>query len=281
MKTITAVIVVFGLMSCQQTPVNFEGGSYEKEDVLMSVRSAPVYRQPNPPADQDQSAGMNIGRKLIKSGYLSIVVKDVSVTGDEIKKLCEIYEAYISSETQSNNPGRFEYNQVIRIPASQFDQLVSKIERLATRVENKNIETSDVTEEFIDKEARIKTKKELEQRYREILKQADEVSDILSIEAQLNHVRADIESMEGRLTFLKNQVAFSTLTLSFYEPIGAETAFGTKTVAAFSHGWNMLLMFLIGLVNIWPFLLIISGVIYLAVRRMRDRRVKVEPETAN
>ena len=149
--------------------------------------------------------------------------------------------------------------------------MLVKIEALAARVDNRNIETSDVTEEFIDKEARIKTKKELENRYREILKQAKDVSDILSIEAQLNHVRSDIESMEGRLQYLKNQVAFSTLTLSFYEPVGAESALGAKTITAFANGWNMLVLFLIGLVNVWPFMLIIAAVLYIAVRRNRIR----------
>jgi hypothetical protein len=277
MKTIVTVIILSCLLSCQQAPVNFEGGGHEME-ARVALLSSPVPGKSS--ADQVGQQEMNTGRKLIRSGYLNIVVRDVSATRTEIENLCKTYEAYISSETQANYPGRLEYNQVMRIPAAQFDQFVSKVERLATRVENKNIETSDVTEEFIDNEARIKTKKELEQRYREILKKPDKVSDILSIEAQLNHVRADIESMEGRLTFLKSQVTFSTLTISFYEPVGAETAFGAKTVAAFTQGWNLLLTLLVGLVSIWPFLLLIAGLTYVVVRRMRDRHAKVRPETA-
>ena len=217
-------------------------------------------------------------RKVVRTGYLNLSVGDVSKVKNDIKNICAEYNAYISSETQSNYPDRLEYNQVIRIPAAHFDRALAKIEALAARVENKNIETSDVTEEFIDKEARIKTKKELENRYREILKQAKDVSDILSIEAQLNHVRSDIESMEGRLQYLKNQVAFSTLTLSFYEPVGAESALGAKTITAFANGWNMLVLFLIGLVNVWPFIFIFGIILYMVVRKTRIRNSREATE---
>jgi hypothetical protein len=217
-------------------------------------------------------------RKLIRTGSLSMSVENVTRARTEIEKICKGNNAYISSETQANYRERYEYNQVIRIPAARFDELVEKIEGLATEIEHKNIESSDVTEEFIDKEARIKTKKELENRYHQILKQAKDVSDILSIEAQLNNVRADIESMEGRLKYLRNQVSYSTLTLTYYEPIGAESGFGSKTVAAFSNGWDMLLVFLIGVVNVWPFILLASGVYYLVHRRLRGRTRRSKPQ---
>jgi hypothetical protein len=167
---------------------------------------------------------------------------------------------------------RLQYVQVVRIPAGTFDQLIQKLEALSVKVESKNIQTTDVTEEFIDKEARIKTKKELENRYREILKQAKAVPDILSIEAQLNQVRADIESMEGRMNYLKNQVAFSTLNLTYFQPIGTDFGFGSKIVASLGNGWHIFLSFLIGLLNIWPFILIALVLIYAALRKMRQNK---------
>ena len=270
MKTITTILFLFVLAACDKAPANFEGGDPSKYEE-MEVQAVRVPPQARNADEKANSSEIVTERKVIRTGYLNLSVGDVSKVKNDIKNICTEYNAYISSETQSNYPDRLEYNQVIRIPAAHFDRALVKIEALATRVENRNIETSDVTEEFIDKEARIKTKKELENRYREILKQAKDVSDILSIEAQLNHVRSDIESMEGRLQYLKNQVAFSTLTLSFYEPVGAESALGAKTITAFANGWNMLVLFLIGLVNVWPFILIIGAVLYIAVRKTRIR----------
>lgn len=99
------------------------------------------------------------------------------------------------------------------------------------------------------------------------------MSDILSIEAQLNHVRADIESMEGRLTYLRNQVAYSTLTLSFIEPVGVESGLGSKAVAAFADGWDMLLVFILGMIHIWPFLLMTPAVLLFVWKRKTRKKV--------
>jgi hypothetical protein len=220
-------------------------------------------------AEQQSSV---VDRKLIKNGYLTIKIEDVDETKNSVEKICKDHNAYVSSEVQNNYETRMEYEQVIRIPAVSFDVLVQQLESLGVEVKNKSVQTTDVTEEFIDNEARIKTKKELEIRYREILKQAKAVSDILSIESQLNQVRSDIESMEGRLKFLQNQVAYSTLNFTFYKPIGTDFGFGSKIFSAVGNGWDMLLLFIIGLLSIWPFLLIGAGLLYLAIRRMRNKR---------
>ena len=59
-----------------------------------------------------------------------------------------------------------------------------------------------------------------------ILESATTVSDMLEIEQQLGYLRSDIESIEGRLRYLKDQVRFSTLTIKFYydKPLSDEEA---------------------------------------------------------
>ena len=73
------------------------------------------------------------------------------------------------------------------------------------------IDSQDVTEEYIDITARLKTKKELEARYLELLKKANKVEEIVSIEKEIGNLRSDIESIEGRLRYINNAVAYSTL----------------------------------------------------------------------
>jgi hypothetical protein len=64
--------------------------------------------------------------------------------------------------------------------------------------------------------------------------------------------------MEGRLTFLKNQVSFSTMNVSYYELIGHDFGFGSKLVSSLTNGWDNLLRVVVALVNVWPFLLLLS-----------------------
>ena len=252
---------------------NFAGGELaEMRETPSSVRM--------PDKSVAQSPGTEVSpvteRKLIKNGELSFETSDVKKTKAAIDAICKELNAYISHENQNNYDTELRYNQTIRVSADKFDLLIQKIESEANKIDSKNINTQEVTEEFIDVEARLKTKKELEARYREILKQAKTVTEILSIEGQIGQVRGEIESMEGRLKYLSSQVAYSTLNLSYYETIGTDFGFGSKLGKALGSGWDYFLAFLIGVVNVWPFLILIALVIWLAFRWDKRRRKKTD-----
>ncbi len=250
------------------------GNQSKNEAFLASEKSAVRTSFDAEESPASQTSAVTVERKLIRNGDLSFETSDVKETKVAIENICKELNAYISNESQNNFGERLQYNQVIRVPAEKFDILLQKLEALAVKVESKNINTQDVTEEFIDVEARLKTKKELENRYREILKQAKTVSDIVSIESQIANVRSEIESMEGRLTYLKNQVAFSTLHVSYYQLIGTDFGFATKFVRALAQGWDNLLSFLIGMVNLWPFLLLIVGISWAVSRWRKSKRAQ-------
>ena len=225
------------------------------------------------PANEAASDNVvTIDRKLIRNGHLEFKTDDVKKAKAEIEKISKELKGYISDETENNYDARVQYNQTIRVPADQFDALIASIEKLAERVENKGISTQDVTEEFIDVEARLKTKKELETRYSEILRQAKTVSEILEVESQLANVRAEIESMTGRLNYLKNQVSFSTLNVSYYQVLGTDFGFASKFVQSLKDGWDNLLSFLIGVVSLWPFVLGIGVIIFWWIKRRRAKQ---------
>ncbi|MDR2691715.1 MAG: DUF4349 domain-containing protein [Dysgonamonadaceae bacterium] len=110
----------------------------------------------------------------------------------------------------------------------KFELLLDRIAQNAKKLDSKNITVSDLTEEFIDIEARIKTKKELENRYKELLKQANKVEEIVAIEKEIGNLRTDIESIEGRLKYLKDKVSYSTLNVVFYERTSSPFGFNSK-----------------------------------------------------
>jgi Domain of unknown function (DUF4349) len=211
-------------------------------------------------------------RMLIKTGQLSMKVDEVQAARQKIAAIAQPLNAYISDERLDDSGYRLSVSMTIRVPSKLYDSLVASIERVGEKTESKSVSTQDVTEEFIDTEARLKTKKELETRYREILRQANSVTDILAVESNLNTVRGEIESMEGRLKYLSNQVSFSTLSLSFYQSLSTDFGFGGQFIEGIKSGWTNLLSFFIGLVNIWPFLILIAGGVWLFVR-WRKRKI--------
>ena len=129
-----------------------------------------------------------------------------------------------------------------------------------------------MTEEFLDVDARLKTKKELEIRYLDILKKASTVKEILDVERELGQLRSDIESIEGRLKYLNNQVSLATLTITIYQQLSTETQFGKKLKKGFKNGFDNLIWFFVYLTNIWPFILII--ILVLIFLHFRNKKIK-------
>ncbi|MEI9921504.1 MAG: DUF4349 domain-containing protein [Bacteroidota bacterium] len=216
----------------------------------------------------------SIERKLIKTGTIVFEVTDVEKTKTSVAGLVKEFNGYISSDDQNNYAGSPRYSQVARIPADKLDDFIVNIEGLAKKVDSKNISTQDVTEEFIDVETRLTTKKELEARYRDILKQARSVKDILEVETQLSNVRGEIESMEGRLKYLTNQISFSTLTITYYQTVSGNFGFGYRFFNSFGDGWSSLLDFIIALFSAWPFVVSAGVLVWLIIKRIRARRAE-------
>jgi hypothetical protein len=211
-------------------------------------------------------------RFLIKTGDLSMQVGDVKQSRKQIGDIVNKFKAYISDERLDDHGDRLNTSITIRVPSTSYDTLVTLIEQVGEKTDSKSVNVQDVTEEYIDVEARLKTKKELEARYREILRQAHTVTDILSVESNLNNVRAEIESMEGRLKYLMSQVSFSTLNLNFYQKISTDYGFGGKFADGLGNGWTNFLTFFIGLANIWPFLILIGGGVWLFIHWRKRKK---------
>lgn len=111
-----------------------------------------------------------------------------------------------------------EVNLVIRVPAQQFGPALDQVRSAGGRVITEKITGQDVTEEFIDLEAHIKTQKALEDQFLEIMKRANRVEDALEVQRQIADVRSEIEKLEGRKRFLENHASLSTITVTMQTP---------------------------------------------------------------
>lgn len=214
---------------------------------------------------------IDIERKLVKEGQVEFETIDISSTRKLILQSIEKCKGYTSSDQEYKSVGRKSNTIIIRVPAKNFDQLLNDATKGVTKFDNKNIEIKDVTEEFLDIQARVKTKKELENRYLELLKKANSVTEILEVEKQIGQLRSEIESIEGRLKYLESKVSLSTLTITFYQTVPNENEFGNKFKNGFINGWDNLVWFFVFLTNIWPFILIGIGLIF-GIRIWRRRK---------
>ena len=108
-----------------------------------------------------------------------------------------------------------------------------------------------------------------------MLQKASKVSEILEIEKQLAAVREEIESMEGRLKYLQNQVSMSTLSIEIYTKTaldsGVTVSYGSKMWNAIKSGFNGISAFFIGLLYIWPLILILVALFFIIRKRLKKK----------
>jgi hypothetical protein len=102
---------------------------------------------------------------------------------------------------------------VFRVPVGAFDDALAAVRALGSRVSSEKVSGQDVTEEYVDLEARLRAQRAVEEQYLGVLKDAKTITDILAVEQKLGEVRTEIERAEGRRRFLENQTALATITV--------------------------------------------------------------------
>ena len=174
--------------------------------------SAPIPRQPVPPA-----AGVE-ERMLIRTAQLSITVKDTVEAVQGAKAVVEGLGGYVTSSQVYKQGERLYATMVLRVPAERFDDALAQIKALAVEVERESTQGEDVTEEYVDLQARLRnlelTEKELQQLLTEVRERTQKAEDVLAVYRELTEIRGQIEQLKGRMQYLERRVDFATIELS-------------------------------------------------------------------
>ncbi|UAB86503.1 DUF4349 domain-containing protein [Zunongwangia sp. SCSIO 43204] len=159
-----------------------------------------------------------------------------------------------------------------------FNKLINDLKGTSTFIRRVEINSNDVTEEFIDIESRLKTKKEVRERYIDILRnRSGEIKDVIAAEDAIRKITEEIEAKEGRLRYLQDKVSQSTINLEINqkvdfekEPETFEKGFFTKAKESLETDWNIITEIFLLLLSIWPILLILAA--FLLWRRKWKQR---------
>ena len=205
-------------------------------------------------------------RKIIKTANIRFQVRDLKASTNRIEVLTKRHDGLISNMNQTNSNYSIQNYLTIRVPSEQLDTFIASIAKESIFTDYTRIKSQDVTEEYVDVQTRLATKKEVRDRYIEILRsKAKTVEDVLAAEEKIRVIQEEIESAEGRLNYIKNKAKLSTINIELYQEVAyAKTPnlykkpYLTKLKEGFSNGWHLIQDITIGLVNIWPILLIIG-----------------------
>ena len=215
--------------------------------------------------------------KIIKTGGITIEVDDFKKTRDQLDSLITLHNGFISKENAEKPNDRMKTVVTIKLLPDQFYPFLKSIEPLASKVHAKNIHTSDATQEYTDLEARLKAREDIAERYKVILKRANTIGEIFTVEEKLRGVLEDIEAMKGRIRYLNEQVGLSTVTVTIFQylPVAdiAEAGFFTKLGHAFTFGWNDILSVVLKYTASWHLLLFWGSIAFFAYRWLRSRNI--------
>ncbi|WP_440952779.1 DUF4349 domain-containing protein [Methanococcoides sp. FTZ1] len=235
-----------------------------------------AYESRSSVADSDESSGSSITRKVITTSDVSLEVKDTPEAIDSIGAIASEYNGYVSSssvyDTYYDGSETLSGYITIRVPADEHDTVVDRLEALG-KVRSKSTSGVDVTEEYIDVEARLSNLEKQEQRLQEILEMATTVEEVLEVEKELGRVRGEIESLTGRLNYLKDRIDLSTITVSVSEPRNITHSLGLRdalsdSVRGFIGSVNGIIVFIGVALPIVIFVTIVGSVVIFVKRRV-------------
>lgn len=240
------------------------GNESTRSDNMMKSASFDSAEATNQPSFEQNKKTTKENRKLIWTAGLEFQVKNVDKSTEEINALSSKYGGFVSDMNLSNNSHRISNTITVRIPNAKFQVFVSAIKGESIFMDRADISSQDVTEEFVDIHARLKAKREVRDRYIEVLKtKTGSVKDIIEAEEAIRVITEEIEAKEGRLRFLTDRVDLSTVTIMMYEkvkfvdsPERFEKDYSDEVGESFGTGWQAVKVILLGFISIWPLLFV-------------------------
>jgi hypothetical protein len=159
----------------------------------------------------------SIDRKIIYTVNLDLIVADTEASFAEIKRLAEEMGGFVSQSNMWRQEDHPRGSMTVRVPAERLDEALAKFKALAVDVESQSRDSQDVTEEYVDLAARLENEQRTERELQELLETRSErgkTSDILEVHRELSRVRAQIEQIQGRMTYLDNLAGMATVHIS-------------------------------------------------------------------
>ncbi|MCF0242075.1 MAG: DUF4349 domain-containing protein [Treponema sp.] len=181
----------------------FSDTLYESEEMMMLTDSV----------SESGTVPVNYERKIVRKGNISLEVESLDESQNKISEWAKKYGGYITYSYESESSAHY----TVKIPSEKFDEAFNESKTYG-KYKNGNINSDDITDQYYDLETRLEAKKILRDRLTGYLSNAKETKELLNIERELNNAVSEIESMEGRLNRMKDQVAFSTLDINLELP---------------------------------------------------------------
>ncbi|MFC7062990.1 DUF4349 domain-containing protein [Halobacillus seohaensis] len=268
-----------------------EGAVAEQES--SEFAGAPNESEKSASQNEDSEANLDEAsrsdRKVIYNANLQIEVKDFQTTINDIQTQVAERNGYIveSHMSGSREDGSTSGQITARIPQGEFREFIDLVEEDSSKVLDSSVSGQDVTEEFVDLESRMESKKVVEERLLSFMEQAEKTEDLLKISNDLATVQDEIEEVQGRMNYLENKTELATVTISIQENnvriAGEDLNTWEQTKQQFLKSINFIIstfsglfVFFVGNLPVLVPLAVICGIVFWIIRRKKKTQLDQE-----
>jgi hypothetical protein len=183
-------------------------------------------------------------RMIIKNADVRLMVKDADIAIDRATQIIGDAGGYIVSSRvwyQDYYGNNLKYASItLGVPVEEFEKVLSRLRGLAVRVVDEVASGDDVTEQYVDLQSQLQNLEATRVRIQEFLKDAKTVDEALRINQELANIEAQIEQIKGRMNYLNDRSAYSTITVNLEPelPVLTPTPTITPSPTATPIPWN-------------------------------------------
>jgi Domain of unknown function (DUF4349) len=252
--------------------------AYEEQIKISDPETAPPpppKQQPGSPQQKTKTPATSHSenktdwnKKIIKTATLNLETADYDVFSKKISDAATRFGGYVADEQQTETEYKIENVLTLKVPVDQFQNTVDFLTTGETKINEKKITSEDVTTQYVDTKSRLEAKRAARMRYLDFLKQAKNMEEMLQVQNEIDAIQEEIESAAGRINYLSNASAMSTIHLIYYKvlnpskEVDANPGFFKDVKNAFITGWKGVGEVVVGLMYLWPLILVVAVVVW-------------------
>ncbi|WP_158289471.1 DUF4349 domain-containing protein [Paenibacillus flagellatus] len=231
-------------------------------------------------------------RQIIYKANVTMEVTDYGAAHTDINNLIHLSGGYLMQFSENRTDYEQSGTLVVKVPSNGFTGFLADLEKMKPKSIQRSVQGQDVTEEYVDLSSRLKAKETEEARLLSFMEKATKSDELVAFSSQLGSVQAQIEQIKGRMRYLEQNVAYSTIEIRLYQKIekakaaseNVEDGFAGKLSKALGGGAGVVVGFfqalLIALAAALPVaaVLLVVGIPAFLVWRSRRKRAAEREE---
>lgn len=194
------------------------------------------------PASQQQqpssitgAADATAARKIIYKANVTMEVADYGSANTEINNLIHLSGGYLLQFSENRTDYEQSGTLVVKVPAGGFNGFIADLEKMKPKTIQRSVQGQDVTEEFVDLDARLISKRAEEARLLDFMSKATKSDELVAFSSQIGNVQTQIEQIKGRMRYLEQNVAYSTIEIRLYQKVAKTNQTKNEPESRFQH----------------------------------------------